>query len=516
MAAKGPVALIIMDGWGLRREKENNAVLLAGAPNVEELAARYPSTQIVASGEEVGLPAGVMGNSEVGHLNLGAGRVVWQDLTRIDRAVREGDFFENDALVGAARRAGQKGAQLHLMGLTSDGCVHSADRHYKALLELAKREGLAPEKVCFHAILDGRDTPPRSGAGYVETVQGWMEEIGVGRVVTVSGRYWAMDRDKRWDRVEKFHRAITLGEGGRSADAVAAIGESYARDETDEFVLPVKMTGAGGEPLGLLADGDEVIFFNYRSDRAREICHALVDEDFADFKREKFPRVTVTGLTEYQKGLDTIAAFAKTSMSGLYADVLAGAGKKHFRTAETEKYAHVTFFFNGGVEKPWPGEERVLVPSPKVATYDLQPEMSAPQVTEQAVKHVKSGKFDALVMNFANCDMVGHTGILEAAVKAVRAVDEGVGKVIAAVQETGGEALITADHGNCEEMWDAEHDQPHTAHTTNPVPCILVSERLKTKSLREGGRLADVAPTLIELLGLEPSPEMEGKSLLQG
>ncbi len=512
---QGPVALIIMDGWGIRREAKNNAILQAGAPNVEELTASYPATEIISYGEDVGLPAGVMGNSEVGHLNLGAGRVVWQDVTRIDRSIREGEFYENDALAGAVRRAKTNRTQLHLMGLTSDGCVHSADRHYRALLELAKREGLAPEKVCFHALLDGRDTPPNSGAGYVETVVGWMKEIGVGRVVTVSGRYYAMDRDKRWDRIEKFHRALTLGEATPATDPVEAIRNSYGKEVTDEFVLPVKIAGGDGKPLGLVADGDEIIFFNFRADRARQICHALIDTDFKEFARERFPSVTVTSMTQYEKGLDTRIAFAKQKMSGLYADVLATAGKKQFRTAETEKYAHVTFFFNGGVESPWPGEERLLIPSPKVATYDLQPEMSAPLVADAAVENIKSGKFDAVVMNFANGDMVGHTGMIEAAVKAVRAVDDGVGRVVKALQEMGGEALITADHGNCEEMWDATHGQPHTAHTTNPVPCILVSERMKAKTLRDGGRLADLSPTLVELLGLEPSPEMEGKSLLE-
>jgi 2,3-bisphosphoglycerate-independent phosphoglycerate mutase len=515
MSAKSPVALIIMDGWGIRREKENNAVLLAGAPHVEELAAAYPSTEVISFGEDVGLPEGIMGNSEVGHLNLGAGRVVWQDVTRIDRSIRESDFFENEALAGAVRRAKANGTQLHLMGLTSDGCVHSSDRHYRALLELAKREGLGREQVCFHALLDGRDTPPTSGAGYVRTVVEWTKEIGVGRVVTVSGRYYAMDRDKRWDRVEKYHRAITLGEAVLNADPVAAIEKSYEGGVTDEFVLPVKIVGPEGEPLGLVSDGDEVIFFNFRADRARQICHALVDGDFSGFAREKFPSVTVTSMTQYQKGLDTRIAYPKLNMEGLYADCLAGAGLKQFRTAETEKYAHVTFFFNGGVEKPWPGEERLLVPSPKVATYDLQPEMSAKQVADAADENIRGGKFDAVVMNFANGDMVGHTGILEAAVKAVRAVDAGVGKVIRAVREVGGEAIITADHGNCEEMWDYRTDQPHTAHTTNPVPCILVSERMKGRKLRAGGRLADLAPTLLELLGLEPSAQMEGKSLLE-
>mgnify|MGYP000862294282 CR=1 FL=1 len=514
MTTRGPVVLIIMDGWGVRRDRDRNAIALAGTPRYDELAARYPYGELICSGEDVGLPRGVMGNSEVGHLNLGAGRVVWQDVTRIDKAIREGPFFKNEALAGAVRRAKQKGSQLHLMGLTSDGCVHSSDRHYKALLELAKREGLAPDKVCFHALLDGRDTPPTSGAAFVEQVVKWTEEIGVGRVVTVSGRYYAMDRDKRWDRVEKFHRAVTLGEAGCATDPVSAIKASYAREVTDEFVLPTKIAGADGKPLGLLADGDEMIFFNFRADRAREICHAFVDADFAGFQRAKAPKVTVTGMTRYEKGLGTTAAFAPQSMAGLYADVLSGSGKKCFRTAETEKYAHVTFFFNGGVEQPWPGEERCLVASPKVATYDLQPEMSAPEVTAKAVEAVESGKYDAIVMNFANCDMVGHTGILEAAVKAVRVVDEGVGKVVAATLKAGGSALITADHGNAEEMWDYKTNQPHTAHTTNPVPFIVAGERFKGRKLRAGGRLADVAPTVIEALGLEPSAEMEGKSLL--
>ncbi len=516
MASKAPVALIIMDGWGIRRSSDHNAVLLADTPHIDEFSARYPHTEVISFGEDVGLPEGIMGNSEVGHLNLGAGRVVWQDVTRIDRSIREGAFFENEALLGAVRRAKEKGSQLHLMGLTSDGCVHSSDRHYRALLELARREELAAEKVCFHALLDGRDTPPTSGAGYVQTIVDWMREIGVGRVVTVSGRYYAMDRDKRWDRVEKFHRAITLGEAALHADPVAAIRESYESKVTDEFVLPVKITGPDGKPLGLVSDGDELIFFNFRADRARQICHALVDADFAGFAREKQPNVIVTSMTEYEKGLETRIAYAKLSMEGLYADVLAGAGLRQFRTAETEKYAHVTFFFNGGVEKPWPGEERLLVPSPKVATYDLQPEMSARHVADAAVENIGRREFDAVIMNFANGDMVGHTGILEAAIKAVHAVDHGVGRVVRAVLDAGGEAIITADHGNCEEMWDEENNQPHTAHTTNPVPLILVSERMRGRKLRPGGRLADVCPTLLELLGIEPSAQMEGRSLLEG
>jgi 2,3-bisphosphoglycerate-independent phosphoglycerate mutase len=515
MPSPGPVVLIIMDGWGVRRERDKNAIALAGTPRYDELVARYPSTELICSGEDVGLPRGVMGNSEVGHLNLGAGRVVWQDVTRIDRAIREGPFFTNAALAGAARRAKQKGSQLHLMGLTSDGCVHSSDRHYKALLELAKREGLSREQVCFHALLDGRDTPPNSGAAFVEQVVAWTKEIGVGRVVTVSGRYYAMDRDKRWDRVEKFHRTITLGEGVLAADPVAAIRASYGKEVTDEFMLPTKIAGSDGRPLGLLADGDEVIFFNFRADRAREICHAFVDAEFTGFQREKTPKLTVTGMTRYEKGLGTAAAFPPQSMAGLYADVLSGAGRTCFRTAETEKYAHVTFFFNGGVEQPWPGEERCLVPSPKVATYDLQPEMSAPEVARKAVEAVGSGKYDAVVMNFANCDMVGHTGILDAAIKAVRVVDEGVGKVVDATLKMSGTALVTADHGNAEEMWDYKTNQPHTAHTTNPVPFIVAGERFKGKKLRAGGRLADVAPTVVEVLGLANSAEMDGKSLLQ-
>ena len=514
MASSGPVVLVIMDGWGVRRERDHNAVLLAGTPRYDELVARYPATEISAFGEDVGLPAGVMGNSEVGHLNLGAGRVVWQEITRIDKAIADGPFFKNEALVGAVRRAVQKGSQLHLMGLTSDGCVHSSARHYRALLELARREGLAAEQVCFHALLDGRDTPPNGGAAFVQQVVDWTRELGVGRVVTVSGRYYAMDRDKRWDRVEKFHRAITLGEGVPAPDPVGAIRDSYARGVTDEFVLPTKITGADGKPLGLLADGDEVIFFNFRADRAREICHAFIDAEFGGFKRERFPKVTVTGMTQYEKGLGTITAFAPQSMAGLYADVLAKAGRKQFRTAETEKYAHVTFFFNGGVEQPWPGEERCLVPSPKVATYDLQPEMSAPEVARQAVEAIASGKYDALVMNFANGDMVGHTGVLEAAIKAVRVVDQGVGQVVDATLKMKGTAVVTADHGNCEEMWDYKTNQPHTAHTTNPVPLIVAGEPFRGKKLRAGGRLADVAPTLLEILGLAPSAEMEGESLL--
>jgi 2,3-bisphosphoglycerate-independent phosphoglycerate mutase len=513
--AKSPVALIIMDGWGINPEKEYNAIAQAGSPNIDELKASYPHTEILCSGKDVGLPPGIMGNSEVGHLNLGAGRVVWQDITRIDRAIADGDFFENQALSSAMARAKKAGSQLHLMGLTSDGCVHSCDRHYKALLEMARDHGLSRQQVCFHAILDGRDTPPKSGIGFLKTLSQWMQEIGVGHIVTVSGRFWAMDRDKRWERVEKFYQAITSGQAEQCTDPLTAVQNAYHRDETDEFVAPTKICAPGGQPLGLLDSGDEIIFFNYRADRAREICHALINPDFNGFQRKTFPAVTITGLTKYQEGLDTQVAFPKQNMNGLYADVLASAGKSQFRTAETEKYAHVTFFFNGGVEKPWPLEDRLLVPSPKVNTYDLQPEMSAEAVANAAIESIKSGKYDALIMNFANGDMVGHTGIMEAAVKAVRTVDQQVGRVVKALLETGGQAFVTADHGNCEQMWDPASQQPHTAHSTNPVPGILVSKSVKGKSLRSGGRLADIAPTLIELLGLDVSPEMDGRSLLQ-
>jgi len=513
--AKRPTVLIVRDGWGHREENEHNAIAIARTPVADALMAEWPHTLIAASGEDVGLPAGVMGNSEVGHLNLGAGRVVWQEVTRIDRSIREGTFFENAALLTAFRHVEKTGGALHLMGLISDGLVHSAPNHYRALLEMAAKQGLPAERVHFHALTDGRDTPPKSAEKHLAFVLEHMQKYGTGRVATVSGRYYAMDRDKRWDRVERFHRCVTLGEGHRAADGPAAIRAAYDRGETDEFIEPTKITDASGEPIGLFASGDALIYLNFRADRTREFCHSLVDADFAGFARAATPAVHLVTMTHYEDTFDVPEAFPPQRLANIYADALASAGRTSFRTAETEKYAHVTFFFNGGIEKPWPHEERALVKSPPVATYDLQPEMSAPEVTKVAVKAIRSGKYDALVMNYANCDMVGHTGIETAAVAAVEAVDSGVGECVKAVLDMKGTVLVAADHGNAEEMWDEENGQPCTAHTTNPVPCILVGERYRGAKLREGGRLADVAPTLLMDLGLEVPPEMEGRSLVE-
>ncbi|MBN1809536.1 MAG: 2,3-bisphosphoglycerate-independent phosphoglycerate mutase [Planctomycetes bacterium] len=511
-----PTMLIIMDGWGESPKKENNAVALANTPNWDALTSEYPYVQLKASGEDVGLPAGLMGNSEVGHLNLGAGRVVYQEITRISKNIRDGDFFGNKVLLGAFESARKTGGAVHLMGLVSDGGVHSAPEHYYALLKLAAGEGFPGDRLFVHCYMDGRDTPPTSGAGHVAELVGEMREAGVGEIATISGRYWAMDRDKRWERVEKAYRCLVYGEGVKEKDPVEAVRNAYSRDETDEFIKPVKIVNGRGEPKGLVRSGDSVIFFNFRGDRPRELSHVFVDEAFGEFDRGAKMDLYYATMTEYEKDLNVRVAFPPQKLTNILADAAAARGLTQFRTAETEKYAHVTFFFNGGVEQPWPGEERLLVPSPRVATYDLQPEMSEPEVAKNAVEHILSGAHDLIVLNFANGDMVGHTGILNAAVKAVEAVDDGVGKVVDAVLKMDGRVLITADHGNCEEMWDEENDQPHTAHTTNPVPCVLAGAGMQGRKLRSDGRLADIAPTLLDLMDIEPADEMTGASLLSG
>jgi 2,3-bisphosphoglycerate-independent phosphoglycerate mutase len=508
--------LLIMDGWGENPKKEYNAVRLANTPNWNAITAKYPYVQLRASGEDVGLPAGIMGNSEVGHLNLGAGRIVWQEITRISKAIREGAFFENEALVGAFKRAKETGGAVHLIGLVSDGCVHSAPDHYYALLDLAKKQNFPGKRVFAHCLMDGRDTPPTSGAGHVAEYVKRMKATKIGQVATISGRYWAMDRDKRWDRVEKAYRCLVYGEGVFERDPVEAVKNAYSRNETDEFIKPIKMVDKDGKPIGLIKSGDSVIFFNYRGDRPRELSHAFVDDVFTAFDRGQRLDLHYVTMTEYEKDLKVRAAFPPQKLTNILADVAAAKGLTQFRTAETEKYAHVTFFFNGGVEQPWPGEDRLLIPSPKVATYDLQPEMSAPEVTRNAVERILSGKYDLIVLNFANGDMVGHTGILQAAIKAVETVDDGIGKIVDAILKMQGHVIVTADHGNCEEMWDYANNQPHTAHTTNPVPCVLVGADTPGMKLRADGRLADIAPTLLDLMGIEPPAEMEGKSLIAG
>ncbi|WBY63938.1 2,3-bisphosphoglycerate-independent phosphoglycerate mutase [Thermocaproicibacter melissae] len=502
---KKPLILIIMDGFGIGPDK-GNAIKAAKTPNLDRLFAENPITQIGASGLNVGLPDGQMGNSEVGHTNIGAGRIVYQDLTRITKSIEDGDFFENSALVAAVDNAAKNGKALHLMGLLSDGGVHSHNSHLYALLKLAKQRGC--KKVYVHAFLDGRDVPPTSGVDYVAECVAKMKEIGIGEISTVMGRYYAMDRDNRWERVGKAYDAMVFGEGVQASDPVQAVKDSYAAGVTDEFVVPaVCLKNATVQP------GDSVIFYNFRPDRAREITRTLVDPDFKGFERRNgfFP-LNFVCMTQYDATMPNVSvAFGPETLKNTFAEYISGKGLKQLRIAETEKYAHVTFFFNGGVETVYPGEDRVLINSPKVATYDLQPEMSAYLVTDELLKRIESDKYDVIILNYANCDMVGHTGVFEAARAAVEAVDTCVGKVVDAILARGGTALITADHGNAEQMVDAD-GSPFTAHTTNPVPFCVVGYPCK---LREGGRLADIAPTMLKILGLPQPPEMTGKSIIE-
>jgi 2,3-bisphosphoglycerate-independent phosphoglycerate mutase len=506
----GPVVLMVLDGFGCRHERADNAVALARTPNLDRFRAAYPHTEIAASELRVGLPEGQMGNSEVGHLNLGAGRVVYMDSTRITLAVRQGGIQRNPVIVEAMDRVRDRGA-FHLMGLVSDGGVHSYQEHLEGLLRMARDRGR--RRVFVHAFLDGRDTPPASGAGYLEKLQAFLSELGVGRVATVSGRYYAMDRDKRWDRAEKAWRALVLGEGIPAEDPVAAVRRSYDRGVTDEFVVPV-VIHEGGRPVASLQDGDSALFFNFRADRARQLTAALTQPSFEGFPRPVFPRLHFVCMTEYDTNFHLPVAFPPEPLRNIVADVLSAAGVRNLRIAETEKYAHVTYFFNGGVEKPWPGEDRILVPSAKVATYDLKPEMSAYEITAQLLEQLAAGTHRVVIGNFANPDMVGHTGVLSAAIKAVEVVDECLGRLVDAVLARQGALLITADHGNCEVMRDAVTGQPHTAHTTCPVPFFLIHEGARGP-LREGGALEDVGPTLLALLDLPKPAEMTGRDLRQ-
>lgn len=501
---KKPLILIIMDGFGFGGHK-GNAIEAAKTPNLDRLFANYPLTRIGASGMDVGLPDGQMGNSEVGHTNIGAGRVVYQELTRITKAVGDGSFFENEALLKAMRNVKEKGTALHILGLLSDGGVHSHNSHLYAILEMAKRQGV--QKVYVHALLDGRDVPPSSGKEYVRACVAKMEEIGIGKIATVMGRYYAMDRDNRWERVEKAYAAMVYGEGNRCACPVQAVQDSYDANVTDEFVVPTVCA-----ENAQISANDSVIFFNFRPDRAREITRCFVDESFDGFSRKKgfFPLYYVC-MTQYDATMPNVdIAFRPQSLKNTFGEYISDKGLTQLRIAETEKYAHVTFFFNGGVEKTYPGEDRVLVASPKVATYDLQPEMSAYEVTDQCIQRIESGQYDVIILNFANCDMVGHTGVFEAAVKAVEAVDTCVGRVTDAIAKMGGVSLITADHGNADKMV-AEDGEPFTAHTTNPVPFCVVGYPCK---LRTGGRLADIAPTMLKVMGLPQPEEMDGKSII--
>ena len=509
--SKKPVVLMILDGYGLNDNCEANAVCEGKTPIMDQLMSQCPFVKGQASGMAVGLPDGQMGNSEVGHLNMGAGRIVYQELTRITKAIQDGDFFEVPAFLEAVENCRKNGSALHLFGLVSDGGVHSHNTHIYGLLELAKRHGL--KDVYVHCFLDGRDTPPASGKGFVEALEAKMKEIGVGKVASVMGRYYAMDRDNRWDRVELAYKALTKGEGETAVSGPAGIQASYDAEKYDEFVMPTVVT-EDGKAIGTIKDHDSVIFFNFRPDRAREITRAFCDDAFQGFEREKRLDLTFVCFTEYDETIENkLVAFHKQSITNTFGEFLAAHGKTQARIAETEKYAHVTFFFNGGVEEPNEGEDRILVKSPKVATYDLQPEMSAPEVCDKLVEAIKSDKYDVIIINFANPEMVGHTGIEDAAIKAIEAVDACVGRTVDAIKEVDGILFICADHGNAEQLVDYETGAPFTAHTTNPVPFILVNADPAYK-LREGGCLADIAPTLIELMGMEQPAEMTGKSLL--
>lgn len=502
---KKPLILMILDGFGIAPES-GNAIKAAKKPNIDKLFAENPLTQIGASGMDVGLPDGQMGNSEVGHTNIGAGRIVYQELTRITKTINEDKLKDNEAIVSVMDKALENGTALHLMGLLSDGGVHSHNTHLYGILELAKKKGL--KKVYIHAFLDGRDVPPSSAADFVQACVDKTEEIGVGKIATVIGRYYAMDRDNRWERVEKAYAAMVYGEGVEAECPVCAVKNSYKEDVTDEFVVPSVVKGGA-----TIQPNDSVIFFNFRPDRAREITRTLVDPDFDGFERKKgfFP-VNFVCMTQYDATMPNVdVAFKPQMLTNTLGEYISDKGMAQLRIAETEKYAHVTFFFNGGVEKQYPGEDRILVKSPSVATYDLQPEMSAYEVTDKLVPAIKSGKYDMIILNFANCDMVGHTGVFDAAVKAVEAVDECVGRVVDAIKEMGGVALITADHGNADKMVD-DDGEPFTAHTTNPVPFCVIGYDCE---LKDGGRLADIAPTMLQILGLPQPEEMDGTSLIK-
>jgi 2,3-bisphosphoglycerate-independent phosphoglycerate mutase len=501
--------LIVLDGWGIRDSLVHNAVALARTPVMDSLSLNHPCTHLKTSGRSVGLPDGQMGNSEVGHLNLGAGRVVNQNILRIDRAIEEDVFMENPAFVGAVRAARSGGGAVHVIGLVSDGGVHSCQDHGIAVARLARREGA--ERIYAHAFMDGRDTPPRTGAKYIENFAAGLESEARAKIATVSGRYYAMDRDDRWERTRRVYDAMVLGKGIPCLDGPSALHESYMQDVSDEFVEP-RVVQENGRPTGLIMDGDAVLCFNFRSDRARQITHALVDKAFDEFQRKVHPRIHYACMTEYNALFALPVAFPPVEMNGLFCHALAAAGKTSLRVAETEKYPHVTYFFNGGTEEPPPGERRELIPSPKVTTYDLQPEMSAESVTETALLAIEGKEADAIILNFANPDMVGHTGVEGAATRAVEVVDVCLGRVLEALERAGGAALITADHGNCETMWDDKNGCPHTAHTLNNTPCLVVAPGFGGP-LCSGGALCDVAPTLLGLMGIAQPPEMTGTDL---
>ena len=503
--------LMILDGFGDNKNQDGNAIKLAKTPNIDKLMKKYSNVDINTSGLAVGLPDGQMGNSEVGHTNIGAGRIVYQELTRITKSIEDGDFFTNPEFISAIENCKKNNSKLHILGLVSDGGVHSHNRHLYGLLEMAKRRDF--ENVYVHCFLDGRDTPPASAENYIMKLEEKMAEKKVGKIATISGRFYAMDRDKRWERVKKCYDVLVKGEGNKAGSSVKAIEDSYQKEVFDEFVEPTIICN-GKEPIAKIEKNDSVIFFNFRPDRAREITRALVDSNFDGFETEKDLNLYFVCFTNYDETMPNVhIAFKKEPLANTFGEYISGKGYTQLRIAETEKYAHVTFFFNGGEEKQYEGEDRILVPSPKVETYDQKPEMSAYEVTEKVLEAIKLDKYDAIILNYANTDMVGHTGSLSAAIKAVEAVDECVGKVVSLVEEKQGNMLITADHGNAEQMIDYKTGEPHTAHTTNPVPLILVTSDSSLK-LKEGGKLADLAPTMLDLMNLEKPQEMTGTSLL--
>ena len=502
---KKPVVLCIMDGFGIRDTDEGNAIHAAKTPNLTKFFNENPFTTIGASGLDVGLPDGQMGNSEVGHTNIGAGRVVYQMLVKITKSIEDGDFFDIEALKNAVQNCKDNGSALHLIGLLSDGGVHSHIEHLYGLLELAKKNGL--KKVYVHCLMDGRDVSTTSGVGFIKDLQAKMKELGVGEIASVMGRYYAMDRDFAWDRVEKAYAAFVYGEGIQNSDPVKAMEESYAKDVTDEFIVPTVVNKDG-----MIKAGDSVVSFNFRPDRARQLTHAFVDEKFDGFERDENLHIPFATFSQYEDGMNALVAFPPEHIDNTLGQIIQDHGLTQLRIAETEKYAHVTFFFNGGVEEPYKGEDRILVPSPKVATYDLKPEMSAIEVTDKVVEAIKSGKYDFIILNYANCDMVGHTGVFPAVIKAVETVDTCVGRFVDAIREVGGEVCITADHGNADKMMDYDNNQPFTKHTTNPVPFIVVSDRVKSV---QDGALCDIAPTLLTLAGIDIPAEMTGKNLVE-
>jgi 2,3-bisphosphoglycerate-independent phosphoglycerate mutase len=510
-----PVVLVVLDGWGINPSRENNAIALANTPNMDRLWENYPHTTLNASEHAVGLPYGQMGNSEVGHQNMGAGFVVYQELTRLDKAIEDGTFFENPELVGACDHVLQRGTTLHLLGLLGPGGVHSHWAHLFALLELAKRKGVS--KVVYHAFTDGRDTPPNSGLAFMQTVLDKMAEIGVGTVGSVAGRYYAMDRDNRWDRVQKAYDALVHGEGPRFTTPLEVFRASYAEGVTDEFIVPAVVAPEGEQPR-TISDGDAVIYFNFRGDRGREMTRAITDPDFSEFDRGKrLEDLFFVTMTRYAAGLNVHVAYQAMEVKVPLARVLSDRGLKQLHIAETEKYAHVTFFFNGRIESPFPGEDRILVPSPKVPTYDLKPEMSAYGITDELTGAVLLGKYDFIVANYANGDMVGHSGKLDATIKAVEVVDACIGKVVEAVIQAGGVMMVTADHGNADMMVDPETGEPHTYHTKNPVPFILITpdgNALRHAPLRNGGRLCDISLTVLDVMDIDAAPDMTCQSLI--